>query len=308
MSINSIVSKHLKTYGEAFNVKRTMGPAKARKINRTIIGECLSLVAPEVVAARAENVRLRTKLRATYMVASGEASTVKQVADKTGEATKKSFGSRVKKIIEAIKKFFVQIFRFFTNNKAKLTKVMRGMHSKILAIGRLETFPTIKVPDLDSIKAPLDAIARGGENTVLRDKKTAKQDRKGLNKTTTKELKTKSELDAYFKSVQEYAGRYAKAEKKVQKQKQDFEASLKRVKSAKVKDKDDEKYYQERLKTLGIILGNFQKGYGALYKALGAINKVNTGSKKKADSTKAKTAAKSAKTASAKTATAVVED
>lgn len=130
MSINSIVSKHLKTYGEAFNIKRTMGPTKARKINRTIIGECLSLVAPEVIAARAENVRLRTKLRATYMVATGEGVTTKQVADQSAKETKKSFGSRVRKIIEAIKKFFVQIFRFFDNNKKKMQRVLTGMRAK----------------------------------------------------------------------------------------------------------------------------------------------------------------------------------
>ena len=102
MSINNIVNKHLSAYGEAFNFKRSVTPTKARKINRTIIGECLSIVAPDVIAARAENVRLRAKLRATYMVASGEASTVKEVADNSEKATKKSFGDRVKKIIEAI--------------------------------------------------------------------------------------------------------------------------------------------------------------------------------------------------------------
>lgn len=309
MSINSIVSKHLKTYGEAFNIKRTMGPTKARKINRTIIGECLSLVAPEVIAARAENVRLRTKLRATYMVATGEGVTTKQVADQSAKETKKSFGSRVRKIIEAIKKFFVQIFRFFDNNKKKMQRVLTGMRAKMQAISKLDTFPTIKVPDLDTIKTPLDSIARGGENTALRNAKSAKQDTKGISKTKTTEIKSVSELEKYYKAVTSYVGRYTKAEDKVKAQKKTFEENLKKVKGAKGTDsysKDNEKYYQERLKTLGIILGNFQVGYGALYKALGAINKVNTGSKKKADSTKAKTAAKSAKSASAKTATAVV--
>lgn len=309
MSINSIVSKHLKTYGEAFNIKRTMGPTKARKINRTIIGECLSLVAPEVIAARAENVRLRTKLRATYMVATGEGVTTKQVADQSAKETKKSFGSRVRKIIEAIKKFFVQIFRFFDNNKKKMQRVLTGMRAKMQAISKLDTFPTIKVPDLDTIKTPLDSIARGGENTALRNAKSAKQDTKGISKTKTTEIKSVSELEKYYKAVTSYVGRYTKAEDKVKAQKKTFEENLKKVKGAKGTDsysKDNEKYYQEKLKTLGIILGNFQVGYGALYKALGAINKVNTGSKKKADATKAKTAAKTAKSASAKTATAVV--
>ena len=333
MSINSIVSKHLKTYGEAFNVKRTMGPTKARKINRTIIGECLSLVAPEVIAARAENVRLRTKLRATYMVATGEGVTTKQVADQSAKETKKSFGSRVRKIIEAIKKFFVQIFRFFDNNKKKMQRVLTGMRAKMQAISKLDTFPTIKVPDLDTIKTPLDSIARGGENTALRNAKSAKQDTKGISKTKTTEIKSVSELEKYYKAVSKtktteiksvselekyykavtsYVGRYTKAEDKVKAQKKTFEENLKKVKGAKGTDsysKDNEKYHQERLKTLGIILGNFQVGYGALYKALGAINKVNTGSKKKANNakaTKGTATAKTAKSASAKTATAVV--
>ena len=306
MSINSIVSKHLKTYGEAFNIKRTMGPAKARKINRTIIGECLSIVAPEVVAARAENVRLRTKLRATYMVASGEASTVKQVADETEKATKKSFGSRVRKIIEAIKKFFTQIIRFFTNNRPKLTKALSGIEAKVTAISKLDKFPTIKVVDLESIKEPLDKILAGGKGAtrgydIAKDK--VKGATKGVNKGTTKDITTAEALKAYVKSLKSYASRYYTAENKVKQEKTKFEAGLKTAKTDK--NKDNEKYYQERLKVLGIILGNFQKGYGALYKAVGAINKVKTGSTKKAAKG---TAAKSAKSASAKTATAVVED
>lgn len=304
MSINSIVSKHLKTYGEAFNIKKTMGPAKARKINRTIIGECLSLVAPEVIAARAENVRLRTKLRATYMVASGEASTVKQVADKTEKTTKKSFGSRVRKIIEAIKKFFIQIIRFFTNNRPKLTKALSGIETKVTAISKLDKFPTIKVVDLESIKGPLDKILAGGKGAtrgydISKDK--AKGSTKGINKGTTKDITTAEALKAYVKSLKSYASRYYTAENKVKQEKTKFEAGLKTAKTDK--NKDNEKYYQERLKVLGIILGNFQKGYGALYKAVGAINKVKTGSTKKAAKN---TAAKSAKAASAKTATAVV--
>lgn len=306
MSINSIVSKHLKTYGEAFNIKRTMGPTKARKINRTIIGECLSLVAPEVIAARAENVRLRTKLRATYMVASGEASTVKQVADSTEKATKKSFGSRVRKIIEAIKKFFVQIFRFFTNNRPKLTKALSGIETKVSEISKLDNFPTIKAVDLESIKGPLDKILAGGKgvtrgygDNVTKDK--VKGSTKGINKGTTKEITSAGELKTYVKSLKSYASKFYTAENKVKQEKTKFEAGLKTAKTDK--NKDNEKYYQERLKTLGVILGNFQKGYGALYKAVGAIKKVNTGSKKKAKGT---ATTKTAKSASAKTATAVV--
>lgn len=306
MSINSIVSKHLKTYGEAFNIKRTMGPTKARKINRTIIGECLSLVAPEVVAARAENVRLRTKLRATYMVASGEASTVKQVADETEKATKKSFGSRVRKIIEAIKKFFTQIIRFFTNNRPKLTKALSGIETKVTAISKLDKFPTIKVVDLESIKEPLDKILAGGKgvtigygDNVTKDK--VKGSTKGINKGTTKEITSSGELKTYVKSLKSYASKFYTVENKVKQEKTKFEAGLKTAKTDK--NKDNEKYYQERLKTLGVILGNFQKGYGALYKAVGAINKVNTGSKKKAKGT---TTTKTAKSTSTKTATAVV--
>lgn len=306
MSINSIVSKHLKTYGEAFNIKRTMGPTKARKINRTIIGECLSLVAPEVIAARAENVRLRTKLRATYMVATGEGVTTKQVADQSAKETKKSFGSRVRKIIEAIKKFFVQIFRFFTNNRPKLTKALSGIETKVTAISKLDKFPTIKVVDLESIKEPLDKILAGGKGAtrgydISKDK--AKGSTKGINKGTTKDITTAEALKAYVKSLKSYASRYYTAENKVKQEKTKFEAGLKTAKTDK--NKDNEKYYQERLKVLGIILGNFQKGYGALYKAVGAINKVKTGSTKKAAKG---TAAKSAKSASAKTVTAVVED
>ena len=284
MSINNIVNKHLTAYGEAFRIQQNKTPKKARKYNRSIVGECVSIVAPQVIAARAENVRLRSKLRATYMVASGEATTVKEVSDKTEKATKVSFGSRVKKIIEAIKKFFVQIFRFFTNNKPKLQKSLSTIRSKMQAINKLSTFPTIKVPDLESIKMPLDNIGRDGENTVLKKAKTAKADVKGLKKTTTKEIKNSSELNAYFKEITSYVGRYIKAEDKVKTQKRDFEANLKKVKGAKGTDsysKDNEKYYQERLKTLGIILGNFQKGYGALYKALGAIQKVKTEQPKK---------------------------
>lgn len=286
MSINNIVNKHLTAYGEAFRIQQNRTPKKERKYSRSIVGECVSIVAPQVIAARAENVRLRSKLRATYMVASGEATTVKEVSDKTEKATKVSFGSRVKKIIEAIKKFFVQIFRFFANNKPKLQKSLSTIRSKMQAINKLSTFPTIKVPDLESISKPLDNIARAGENTVLRKAKTAKADVKGLNKTTAKEIKNSSELNSYFKEITSYVGRYIKAEDKVKAQKRDFEANLKKVKGAKGTDsysKDNEKYYQERLKTLGIILGNFQKGYGALYKALGAIQKVKTEKPKKDD-------------------------
>lgn len=306
MSINSIVSKHLKTYGEAFNIKRTMGPTKARKINRTIIGECISLVAPEVIAARAENVRLRTKLRATYMVATGEGVTTKQVADQSAKETKKSFGSRVRKIIEAIKKFFTQIIRFFTNNRPKLTKALSGIETKVTAISKLDKFPTIKVVDLESIKEPLDKILAGGKGAtrgydISKDK--AKGSTKGINKGTTKDITTAEALKAYVKSLKSYASRYYTAENKVKQEKTKFESALKTAKTDK--NKDNEKYYQEKLKVLGIILGNFQKGYGALYKAVGAINKVKTGSTKKAAKG---TAAKSAKSASAKTVTAVVED
>ena len=283
MSINSIINKHLTAYGEAFRLKNRT-PKKERKYSRTIVGECVSLVAPNVIAARAENVRLRSKLKATYMVATGEGVTVKDVADNSKKETEKSFGSRVKKFIEAIKKFFVQIFRFFTNNKPKLQKSLATIRSKIQAIGKLSPFPTIKVPDLESIKKPLDNIARAGENTVLRNTKSAKSDVKGLKKTIAKELKSKTDLDAYFKEITSYVGRYIKAEDGVKTQKKNFEANLKKVKGAKGTEsysKDNEKYYQERLKTLGIILGNFQKGYGALYKALGAIQKVKTEKPKK---------------------------
>ena len=291
MSINNIVNKHLSAYGEAFNFKRTVTPTKARKINRTIIGECLSIVAPEVIAARAENVRLRAKLRATYMVASGEASTVKEVADNSEKATKESFGSRVKKLIEAIKKFFVQIFRFFTNNRPKLTKALAGIETKVTAISKLEKFPTIKVVDLESIKVPLDKILAGGKGVDKEyvKKGTVKGATKGVNKGTTKDITTASELKAYVKSLKSYASRYFTTENKVKQEKTKFENSLKDAKAGK--NKNEEKYYQERLKVLGIVLGNFQKGYGALYKAVGAIKKVNTGkTKTTAKATQAKTA------------------
>lgn len=314
MSINSIVNKHLTAYGEAFRVQQNKTSNKSRKYNRTIVGECLSIVAPEVIAARAENVRLRTKLRATYMVASGEAATKKEVSDKTEKATKASFGSRVKKFIEAIKKFFVQIFRFFNNNKTKLKRALTEIRSKLHAIGKLAPFPTIKVPDLETIKKPLENIARSGENPVLKNAKSVKKDTKGLSKVSTKELKTKSELDSYFKEITSYAGRYVKAEDKVRADKRSFEASLKKVKNAKRNDKDNyskdnEKYYQEKLKTLGIILGNFQKGYGALYKALGAINKVKTGdAKKTAKAASGNNKGNTKKASTAKTVTAQVVD
>lgn len=290
MSINNIVNKHLSAYGEAFNFKRSVTPTKARKINRTIIGECLSIVAPDVIAARAENVRLRAKLRATYMVASGEASTVKEVADNSEKATKKSFGDRVKKIIEAIKKFFVQIFRFFTNNRPKLAKALRGINAKVTAIGKLEKFPKIIVTDLSTIKEPLDNILNNGSNSALNNDKNAKAASKGLNKGKTKEIKTIAQLREYVKAINGYVSRFNKLEKKVEEQKKTFENSLKNARAGK--NRDDEKFYQERLKTLGIVLGNFQKGYGAIYKALGGINKVNTGKTKPATpkATQAKTA------------------
>lgn len=282
MSINNIVNKHLTAYGEAFRLQQNRTPKKDRKYNRTIVGECVSIVAPEVIAARAENVRLRSKLRATYMVASGEAATVKEVSDKTEKATKESFGSRVKKLIEAIKKFFVQIFRFFTNNRPKLTKALSGIETKVTAISKLEKFPTIKVVDLESIKGPLDKILAGGKgvNREYVKKGDVKGATKGVNKGTTKDITTSEALKAYVKSLKSYASKYYTAENKVKQEKTKFEAGLKTARTGK--NKDDEKYYQERLKVLGIVLGNFQKGYGALYKAVGAINKVKTGSTKKA--------------------------
>lgn len=284
MSINNIVNKHLTAYGEAFKLQQNRTPKKERKYNRTIVGECVSIVAPEVIAARAENVRLRSKLRATYMVASGEAATVKEVSDKTEKATKESFGSRVKKLIEAIKKFFVQIFRFFTNNRPKLTKALSGIETKVTAISKLDKFPTIKVVDLESIKGPLDKILAGGKVATKYQgnipKSRVKDNTKGVNKGTTKDITTAEALKAYVKSLKSYASKYYTAENKVKQEKTKFETGLKTAKTGK--NKNDEKYYQERLKVLGIVLGNFQKGYGALYKAVGAINKVKTSSTKKA--------------------------
>lgn len=283
MSINNIVNKHLTAYGEAFRIQQNRTPKKERKYSRTIVGECVSIVAPEVIAARAENVRLRSKLRATYMVASGEASTVKDVSDKTEKATKESFGSRVKKLIEAIKKFFVQIYRFFTNNRPKLTKALSGIETKVTAISKLDKFPTIKVIDLESIKGPLDKILAGGKGVaknygnVSKDK--VKGATKGVNKGTTKDITTAEALKSYVKSLKSYASKYYTAENKVKQEKTKFETGLKTAKTGK--NKNDEKYYQERLKVLGIVLGNFQKGYGALYKAVGAIQKVKTEKPKK---------------------------
>ena len=56
----------------------------------------------------------------------------------------------------------------------------------------------------------------------MKNAKSVKKDTKGLSKVSTKELKTKSELDSYFKEITSYAGRYVKAEDKERADKKSF--------------------------------------------------------------------------------------
>lgn len=289
MGINSIVNKHLSTYGEAYGFKKVK---KERKYSRVIQGECLAPVAYSVLQARAENMRLRTKLRASYYVASGEADTKKKLdwkmaKDALGDA-KKNIENFIKLIIEAIK----NAWKWITSNKSKWEQRLPKLEKHLGKIRRAKIDKPISVPDVKNQRGTITEIMKtltwlkGGLKAGKLDL-PADYDPKASNyktslskdeKKATKQISTAAEAEAYFKEIKGLASELMSAEEKLNMAKETFEKVLK-DKDRKKEDKELESKAQAMLKSTNKAIADLQKTWGRLWQGAGALLKLNPHSK-----------------------------
>lgn len=289
MGINSIVNKHLSTYGEAYGFKKVK---KERKYSRVIQGECLAPVAYSVLQARAENMRLRTKLRASYYVASGEADTKKKLdwkmaKDALGDA-KKNIENFIKLIIEAIK----NAWKWITSNKSKWKQRLPKLEAHLGKIRRAKITKPITVPDIKNQRGTITEIMKtltwlkGGLKAGKLDL-PADYDPKAPNyktslskdeKKATKQISTAAEAEAYFKEIKGLASELMSAEEKLNMAKEAFEKVLK-DKDRKKEDKELESKAQAMLKSTNKAIADLQKTWGRLWQGAGALLKLSPNSK-----------------------------
>lgn len=289
MGINSIVNKHLSTYGEAYGFKKVK---KERKYSRVIQGECLAPVAYSVLQARAENMRLRTKLRASYYVASGEADTKKKLdwkmaKDALGDA-KKNIENFIKLIIEAIK----NAWKWITSNKSKWEQRLPKLEKHLGKIRRAKIDKPITVPDIKNQRGTITEIMKtltwlkGGLKAGKLDL-PADYDPKASNyktnlskdeKKATKQISTAAEAEAYFKEIKGLASELMSAEEKLNMAKEAFEKVLK-DKDRKKEDKELESKAQAMLKYTNKAIADLQKTWGRLWQGAGALLKLSPNSK-----------------------------
>ena len=97
----------------------------ARKYNRNIVAATLELTSPSLRKARAENRRLRTKLKSSYLIAMGEEAKI----DVASKNKSKSFASTIHDILDVIIKFFRQMWRAMTSVTDKLAKLQVTLHN-----------------------------------------------------------------------------------------------------------------------------------------------------------------------------------
>lgn len=97
----------------------------ARKYNRNIVAATLELTSPSLRKARAENRRLRTKLKLSYLIAMGEEAKI----DVASKNKSKSFASTIHDILDIIIKFFKQMWRAMTSVTDKLAKLQATLHN-----------------------------------------------------------------------------------------------------------------------------------------------------------------------------------
>ena len=289
MGINSIVNKHLSTYGEAYGFKKVK---KERKYSRVIQGECLAPVAYSVLQARAENMRLRTKLRASYYVASGEADTKKKLdwkmaKDALGDA-KKNIENFIKLIIEAIK----NAWKWITSNKSKWEQRLPKLEKHLGKIRRAQISKPITVPDIKNQRGTITEIMKiltwlkGGLKAGKLDL-PSDYDPKASNyktslskdeKKATKQISTAAEAEAYFKEIKGLASELMSAEEKLNMAKETFEKVLK-DKDRKKEDKELESKAQAMLKSTNKAIADLQKTWGRLWQGAGALLKLSPNSK-----------------------------
>lgn len=289
MGINSIVNKHLSTYGEAYGFKKVK---KERKYSRVIQGECLAPVAYSVLQARAENMRLRTKLRASYYVASGEADTKKKLdwkmaKDALGDA-KKNIENFIKLIIEAIK----NAWKWITSNKSKWEQRLPKLEKHLGKIRRAKIDKPISVPDIKNQRGTITEIMKtltwlkGGLKAGKLDL-PADYDPKASNyktslskdeKKATKQISNAAEAEAYFKELKGLASELMSAEEKLNMAKEAFEKVLK-DKDRKKEDKELESKAQAMLKSTNKAIADLQKTWGRLWQGAGALLKLSPNTK-----------------------------
>lgn len=283
--LNKLVNKHLSTYGESYGFQKPKRPLKTRKYNRKIAAECVSLAAPSVRRARAENRRLRTKLKSSYLVASGEAKTVRAVAESLDKMVD-DFSKGVGKVIEAIKKFFVQIWRWLTTNRGKWDALEKGLKEKVSKLGKGPLVNPIEVPkpqDITSVanrltselKALKGTLGNGGPQGNYDDDFVKKNTANGAsngkdNEVVTTRLTTAESVESYAQGIFSLADKLAKSEDELKA----AEEAFKKAAGEREKKGDDkeEETYQKVLNLCGKCLGEFQVAYGNLIKAAGAIN------------------------------------
>ena len=282
--LNKLVNKHLSTYGESYGFQKPKKPLKTRKYNRKIAAECVSLAAPSVRKARAENRRLRTKLKSSYLVASGEAKTVRAVAESLDKMMD-DIGKGAGKVIEAIKKFFVQIWRWLTTNRGKWEPLEKGLKEKFSKLGTGKLVKPVEVPlpkDITKVaerltkelKALKGTLGNGGpqgtynDDFVKENTANAKSNGKDFDISTIT-LTTGAAVKKYANGLFTLADKLAKSEDELKA----AEEAFKKASNARKEKGDDkeEETYQKVLNLCGKCLGEFQVAYGMLIKAAGAM-------------------------------------
>ena len=96
-----------------------------RKYNRNIVSATLELTSPSLRKARAENRRLRTKLKLSYMIAMGEEAKI----DVASKNKSKSMMSTIHDLLDVIISFFKQMWRGLTSVTDKLSKLQATLHN-----------------------------------------------------------------------------------------------------------------------------------------------------------------------------------
>lgn len=293
MALNNIINRHVSAFAESYVGGRKK--SGTRKYNRTIAAEAVAVTAKSVLTARAENVRLRTKAKVSYLVASGEAATAGQAdaaaKDNMFKRAGKAISNFVKMIIEAITNFF----RGFKVNEKRWAKVKEKLQKKSLAGDALKRGPievynlghgitafTNDLVNATKYAAKTAAYVSGGAGAkdAIRNIQVPEVPTWKLNKEDMKTISTPRELNTYVStllSLGDETSRSVAELRGIEKHLREYQRSKSRNLDAngeKVdKDKDFEAHLRNILKTVNRAIGQYQVIYGALLQIAGKLLK-----------------------------------
>ena len=160
--LDNIVKKHISAMGYGESFRYAFIPKEYRgKMNRRILGESLAVASKNVRIAQSENARLKTKLNAAYIVASGEAVNWKEVGSKIAEGAKDIAG-KIVKIIQLIISAITEAVKGLLGAKKILDRINKA--KELVSKGKKAKFEKeINIVNPDVVESVARVLSTNGD-------------------------------------------------------------------------------------------------------------------------------------------------